>query len=133
LIGKVEDKTDGWDGVSADKTRLIIGCAMEVLNGLGHGLLEKVYENALLVEFESRQIPCMQQTHFEVFYKGRRVGEYVPDILAFGEIVVEVKVVDCLTDHEIGQVLNYLRIAKLQVGLLLNFRRARLEWKRIIL
>jgi GxxExxY protein len=105
---------------------------MEVLNALGHGLHEKHYERALAVEFALREIPHRQQERFPVHYKGVMVGVFVPDLLAFDQIVVEVKTVDQITDHERGQVLNYLRITGLRLGLLLNFKHARLEWERLI-
>lgn len=115
------------------ETRQIIGCAMEVLNNLGHGLLEKPYENALVVEFGIQQIPCQQQPRFAVRYKGVKVGEYVPDLIAFEQVVVDTKTIEGITNHEVGQILNYLKITGLHVGLLLNFKRAKLEWKRVVL
>lgn len=111
----------------------IVGAAMEVLNGLGHGLLEKPYENALVIELGLRGIPYQQQPRFDVTYKNQRVGEFVPDLIAFNAIVVDAKTVDRLTDHERGQMLNYLRITKLRVGVLLNFKNAKLEWERLVL
>lgn len=116
-----------------EETRQIIGCAMEVLNGLGHGLLEKPYENALVVEFGLRNIPFQQQSRFDVIYKGVKVGEYVPDLIAFNQIVVDTKAVEKITDLELGQVLNYLKITRLKVGIILNFKRPKLEWKRVVL
>ena len=111
----------------------IVGCAMEVLNELGHGLLEKPYENALVVEFGLRRIPVSQQPTFDVRYKGVSVGEYIPDLIVHDQIVVDTKVVEQIGDHELGQMLNYLKITGLKVGLTLNFKRAKLEWKRVIL
>ena len=111
----------------------IAGAAMEVLNGLGHGFHEKPYENALTVEFRLRGIPFKQQPSFELCYKGEKVGEFIPDLIAFDSVVVDAKVIDKITDHERGQMLNYLRITKLRVGLLLNFKNAKLEWERIVL
>jgi GxxExxY protein len=61
------------------------------------------------------------------------VGEFVPDLIAFGAVIVDTKVIDQTTDHERGQMMNYLRVAKLRVGLILNFKHARLEWERIVL
>jgi len=116
-----------------EKTQRIIGCAMEVLNGLGHGLLEKPYENAMVVEFGLRGIPYRQQPCFEVVYKGVTVGEYVPELIVFDAVVVDAKVIETISDHEIGRVINYLKITALKVGLILNFKRARLEWKRVVL
>jgi len=111
----------------------IVGAAMEVLNGLGHGLHEKPYENALVVEFGVRKIPVTQQPHFDVIYKTVKVGEYVPDLIAFNAAVVDTKVIDGITDHERGQMLNYLRITRLRVGVILNFKNAKLEWERLVL
>jgi GxxExxY protein len=114
------------------ETEAIIACAFEVLNGLGHGLLEKPYENALVVEFGLRGIPCVQQRRYDVIYKSVKVGEYVPDLIAYSTVVVDSKVIDRITNHELGQMLNYLKITRHAVGLILNFRRARLEWKRVV-
>ena len=88
----------------------IVGCAIEVLNTLGHGLIEKPYENALVVEFGLRNIPFRQQPAFDVLYKGQKVGLFIPDLIAFDAIVVDTKVIDQITDHERGLMLNYLRM-----------------------
>ena len=90
-----------------NESKAIIGCAMEVLNTLGHGLLEKSYENALAVELRLRSIPYQQQPQFDVVYKSVRVGEYIPDLIAFNQVIVETKTIDKITNHEISQVLNY--------------------------
>ena len=111
----------------------IVGCAMEVLNTLGHGLLEKPYENALVVEFRLNGIPFKQQPRFDVIYKSVRVGEYVPDLIVFDQIVVETKTIDRIADLERGQILNYLKISQLRIGLILNFKRPMLEWERLVL
>lgn len=116
-----------------EEVHQIVGCAMEVLNVLGHGLNEKPYENALVVEFELRGIPFQQQSEFPVLYKGREVAKYKPDLICFGSVVVDAKTIDVITSHEIGQILNYLKITAYEVGLLLNFKSARLEWKRVVL
>jgi GxxExxY protein len=116
-----------------DEVYRIVGCAMEVLNGLGHGLSEKPYENALVVEFGLQGVPFVQQPRFDVRYKGVSVGEYVPDLMAFNAVVVDAKVIEGITDHERGQMLNYLRITGHKVGVILNFKRAKLEWERIVL
>src|SRR6058998_805399 len=110
----------------------IVGCAMEALNEIGHGLNEKVYENSLTVEFKLRGIAFDQQRHFEVLYKGHHVGEFVPDLIVFGAVILDTKVIEKITDVERGQMLNYLRITKLRVGLILNFKHAKLEWERIV-
>ena len=111
----------------------IVGCAIEVLNALGHGLVEKPYEKALVVEFGLRNIPSRQQPLFDVLYKKHKVGLFVPDLIAFDAVVVDTKVIDPITDHERGLLLNYLRITKLRVGVILNFKHTKLEWERIVL
>lgn len=125
--------TDGHGLPLEELTRSIIGCAMEVLNQLGHGLLEKPYENALVVELGLHEIPLAQQSRFGVIYKGIQVGEYIPDLIVDSRVVVDTKTIDHITDHELGQMLNYLKITGLKVGLILNFKHSRLEWKRVSL
>jgi len=91
----------------------------------------------LVVEFGLRKIPFRQQPSFDVLYKGRQVGLFVPDLIAFDTIVVDTKVLDRITDqitdHEKGLMLNHLRITNSRVGVILNFKRPKLEWERIVL
>jgi GxxExxY protein len=94
----------------------VVGCAIEVLNVLGHGIVEKPYENALAVEFGLRNVPFRQQPSFDVFYEEHKVGLFIPDLIAFDAVVVDTKVIDRITDHERGLMLNYLRITHLRVG-----------------
>jgi GxxExxY protein len=68
-----------------------------------------------------------------VLYKGERVGLFIPDLIAFDQVVVDAKVIDRITDNERGKMLNYLRITKLRVGLIINFKHPRLEWERVVL
>jgi GxxExxY protein len=114
------------------ETSEILNCAFEIINTLGHGLLEKPYEYALCVEFTLRGITWQQQPRYDVIYKEHKVGEYIPDLIVHNLVVVDTKVIERITDHEIGQMLNYLKITSLPVGLILNFKRSRLEWKRVI-
>src|SRR6266481_2420039 len=116
-----------------DEVVQVVGCDIEVLNTLGHGLVEKPYENALVVEFLVREIPFQQQPSFNVVYKEHKIGLFVPDLIAFGSIVVDTKVINQITDHERGLMLNYLRITRLRVGVILNFKHSKLEWQRIAL
>jgi len=116
-----------------DEVFQIVGCAIEVLNTLGHGLVEKPYENALVVEFLLRKIPFRQQPSFDVLYKGHKIGLFVPDLIAFDSVVVDTKIIDHITDHERGLMLNFLRITGLRVGVILNFKHSKLEWQRIAL
>ena len=110
-----------------------MGCAIEVLNVRDHGLHEKVYENCLCVEFRLRNISYNQQERHQVLYKGELVGEYIPDLVVQQKLIVDTKTIDRITDHERGQMLNYLRITTLPVGIILNFKHPRLEWERLML
>ncbi len=123
----------GFNLPEGELTHAIIGAAFEVLNGLGHGLHEKPYENALVVEFGLRGITVEQQRNFPVVYKGVQVSEYVPDLLVSSSVIVDTKVVDRITEVERGQIINYLRITKLRVGLIVNFHKPKLEWERVVL
>jgi GxxExxY protein len=111
----------------------IVGAAIEVLNQIGHGFNEKPYENALVVEFGLRKIPCRQQKSFNLTCKGCKVGGFIPDLIAFDAVIVDTKTIDRITDLERGQMLNYLRITKLRVGVMLNFKNPKLEWERLVL
>lgn len=115
------------------ETEQIIGYSFEVLNELGHGLIEKVYENALTVLFKLNGVSFDQQRRFAVFFRGVQVGEFIPDLIVFGSVIVDAKVIDYITDYERGQMLNYLRITKLRVGLIINFKNPRLQWERVVL
>jgi len=90
-----------------DETEKTIGFAFEVLNEVGHGLNEKIYENSLTVLFKLHHITFDQQRRFRVFFRGVEVGEFIPDLIVFGSVVVDPKVIDRITDHERGQMLNY--------------------------
>ena len=116
-----------------EETHKVLGCAFDMLNEVGHGFHEKVYENALAVELKLRGIPCEQQKRFPITYKNIQVAEFVPDLIVFGSVIVDAKVIEKITDHERGQVISYLRISKLRVGLILNFKNPRLEWDRVVL
>lgn len=119
--------------IHGDLVYRIAGCAMEVLNELGHGLHEKPYENALAIELGLRGIAFDKQARFPVVYKGQVVAEFVPDLLVEQKVVVDTKVIERITDHERGQMLNYLRITKCRVGVILNLSRPKLAWERVVL
>ncbi len=119
--------------VYPEESYLIVGCAMEVLNELGPGLLEKPYENALVREFQLRGIPYSQQTGFPIVYKGIEVGTHIPDLIVYEKIVVDPKTVEAITDEHRAVMLSYLRITKCKLGLYLNFKRRKLEVTRIVL
>jgi len=95
----VSIKTTGRVLLFKDEVFQVIGCAIEVLNTLGHGLVEKPYENALVVEFSLRNIAYRQQAAFDVVYKSQKICLFVPDLIVFDAIVVDTKVIDRIADR----------------------------------
>ncbi|WP_315853659.1 GxxExxY protein [Rubripirellula tenax] len=114
------------------ETHRIIGASMEVINTLGHGFHEKVYENSLVIEFGLQDIPVSQQPPFPIIYKAVDVGLYIPDLICFDAVVVDAKTIDKITDHELGKMLNYLKVTGLRVGMIIDFKLAKLEFKRFV-
>jgi GxxExxY protein len=113
-------------------TERVLGAVMEVSNTLGAGFLEKIYERALLRELHLRGIRATAQRSFPVTYKGHCIGEYFADILVEDVLVIELKCVDRLASEHTAQCLNYLRASGRTLCLLVNFQKARVEWKRIV-
>jgi len=113
-------------------TGKIIGAAMEVHTTLGCGFLESVYEEALAVEFRLQEIEFERQKPLDVFYKGNKVKQFICDFLVAGSVLVELKAIKELTAIETAQVLNYLKVTNLKLGLLLNFGSSSLQYKRVI-
>lgn len=111
----------------------IIGLAMQVHSELGNGFLEKVYENALIVLFERENIKAEQQKYLELDYYGKNIGNYIADILVEDRVILELKMVDKISDIHVAQVINYLKITKKQLGIILNFKSNKLEYKRVVL
>ena len=110
----------------------VICCAFDVSNTLGAGFLEKVYENALCVEFEKNGLKFQAQKPITVNYKGFQIGEYIADIIVEDKLLLELKALDTLCRSHDAQVMNYLKATNLSVGLLLNFGRPKLGIKRIV-
>lgn len=111
----------------------ILDAAIEVHRILGHGLNEKPYENALVREFQLRQIPHSQQTRYPVDYKDTGVGEFIPDLVVFDSVIVDTKTIEKIGNVEISQMLNYLKITGLKVGFIINFKHQKIETRRVVL
>ena len=99
----------------------IIKIFYRVYNKLGYGFLEKVYENAMMIELKKEGIPAISQSPVKVFYDSQSVGEYYADILVDERVIVEVKASQNLAEENEAQLLNYLKATHIEVGLLLNF------------
>lgn len=125
------DADKGRDDIHPGLSHAIIGAAMRVLNVLKPGLDEKLYENALVIELRTMGLKVEQQRSFEVFYRGQAIGRLVPDLLIEDKVVVDPKVVENFNENHVAQMLGYLAITGFQLALLLNFKRAKLEVKRV--
>ena len=123
------------DIVYKEEAYKIVGAAMEVYNEKGFGFHEPVYQECMELELGFQSIPFLSQQELGLEYKGHPLKQkYIPDLLCFGKIVVELKAVSALTDEHRGQVLNYLRATGMKLGLLINFGNPKkLEWERIVL
>lgn len=118
-----------------DEAYAIAGAAMDVYYTLGRGFLEPVYQEALAVEFGRRLVPFEREKRLELFYKGTKLQKtYSPDFVCYGQIVVELKVIPRITNIEISQLINYLKVMRLRLDIIANFGSDRtLEWKRVVI
>jgi len=110
----------------------IIGAAMKVLNTLRPGLDEKLYENALVIELRKRGHRVEQQRQFPVHYDGHLIGTLIPDLIVDDLVIVDPKVATAFNDTHLAQMLGYLNITQLNLALLINFKFAKLDWKRVV-
>ncbi len=114
-------------------TYAIRGAIFEVNNILGPGFLEKIYENALLIELRIRGMKAESQVPLKVSYKDNVVGEYFADILVENHVIIELKTVESFEKIHEAQVLNYLKATGLKIGLLVNFKHQKADIKRLVL
>ena len=128
---------DGGNESSMDEeinqiTEKIIGCAFSVSNTLGSGFLEKVYENAMLIEIKAAGLKVEAQKSIKVQYKGEIIGDYLADLLVENLVIVELKAVKAIDPNHVAQALNYLKATGLEFALILNFGKPKVEIKRIV-
>lgn len=128
----MNDADKGHEFLHKEVTGQIIKAAFTVHNTLGCGLLEKVYENALAWGMTLSGSNVATQKEFRVIYREKEVGLYFADLIVDEKVIVEVKAVEQLTDIHRAQLLNYLRISCLRVGLLFNFAAPRLQYERFV-
>ena len=113
-------------------SKAIIGIAMEVLNELNPGLDEVLYERAMVIELRRRGHAVKVQESFPVFYRAELIGRLIPDMIVDNLVIVDPKVVTMFNETHIAQMIGYLNITRLKLALLLNFKYARLRWKRVV-
>jgi len=129
------DTHDGQDAASASSAHLevtqgIIGCAFEVINELGAGFLESVYEKAMLIALRQKQFTVSSQHPIKIAFRGQCVGEFYADLFVEHRVIVELKAVKAIAPEHQAQVINYLNATGIEVGLLINFGNPKLEFKR---
>lgn len=118
--------------IDEELSGIIIGAAMEVLNELKPGLDEKLYERAMIIELTRRGHAISVQRSFPVFYRVELIGNLVPDLIVDDAIIDDPKVVFYFTETHVAQMIGYLNVTRLELALLLNFKNARLDWKRVV-
>ena len=113
----------------------IMGAAFEVHSEKGHGFVEPVYQECMEIELRTRSIPFESQKELTLFYHGQRLQQtYIPDLICYGQIIIELKAVKDLADEHRAQLLNYLRASKIKVGLIINFgQHTGVQWERMVL
>lgn len=115
--------------IHGEITGKVLEAFFNVYHELGHGFLEKVYENAMLIELDELGLICKSQHQITVFYNDENVGEYFADILVENKVIIELKAVEGISERHEAQLINYLRATEIEVGLLLNFGK-KPEYKR---
>src|SRR5687768_13909639 len=131
----IDRVTTRRDLLLKDEVYAIAGAAMEVYYVLGAGFLEPVYQEALALEFNGRGISYIREKPVEMFYKGIKLNKvYCPDFICYDKIIIELKSQTRLTTVDEAQIINYLKITSMHVGLLMNYgARPKLEWKRYVI
>jgi GxxExxY protein len=118
--------------IHEELSREIIGAAMGVLNELKPGLDEKLHERALTIELTRRGHIVSVQRSFPVSYQGQLIRDLISDLIVDNVVIIDPKVVVCFTETHVAQMIGYLNITGLDLALLINFKNARLEWKRVL-
>jgi GxxExxY protein len=112
-------------------TRVILEACFEVSNELGAGFLESVYQNALIIALKQKGLNVQAQAPLSITFRGQQVGQFFADVLVEDRVIIELKSVSALTGEHQAQVINYLKGTGKEVGLLVNFGRPTLEYKRL--
>ena len=118
--------------IEGELTEKVLGSSFKVLNTLGTGFLEKVYENALSFQLQRIGLSVESQKVFHVKYEGAIVGEYQADLVVAGKVIVECKAVSNMDSVHEAQLMNYLKASGVHVGLLINFGRPTLQYRRLV-
>jgi GxxExxY protein len=115
-----------------DLTEKVIGACFEVANELGAGFLESVYQKALVLVLTQKGLRAVEQVPLKVTFRGHTICDFYPDLLVEDRLIIEIKAAKSLTAEHEAQLMNYLKATGIKVGLLVNFGRSKLEWKRLV-
>ena len=115
----------------SELTSAILGCCFDVMRELGPGFLERVYKNALLMAMRQKGLEVEVERPYEIIFRGKVIGRYNADLVVNQAVIIELKCCDKLIREHQAQLFNYLKVSALPIGLLVNFRRRKLEWKRL--
>ncbi len=115
----------------SELTNKILGCCFEVMKELGPGFLENLYKNALLIAMKQKGLQAEVEQPYTVTFRGKIIGRYNADLVVNQTVIVELKCCENLIREHQAQLFNYLKAARLPIGLLINFRHRKLEWKRL--
>ena len=118
--------------IEKELTEKIIGVCIDVSNELGNGFLESVYENSLLIAFEQSGLKVDSQVPINVYFREHNVGQFYADIVVENKVIVEIKSCNALVPEHESQLIHYLKATGYKVGLLVNFGKPKLEWKRFV-
>lgn len=115
----------------SELTGSILSCSFEVMKELGPGFQERIYKNALLITLKQKGLRVETEQPFKVVYRGVVIGRYSADLVVEKTVIVELKCCESLVREHQAQLFNYLKVSQLPIGLLINFRHRKLEYKRL--
>jgi GxxExxY protein len=118
--------------IESELTQNIIAACIEVSNELGTGFLESAYENAVIIALKDKGLSVESQVPIQLSFRNQIIGKYYCDILINDRVILEIKVCKNLLSEHHAQLLNYLKASGRKIGLLVNFGKPRLEWKRFV-
>jgi GxxExxY protein len=128
-------RQDMQDGVAqhihSDLTEVILGCCFDIMNELGIGFIEKIYKNALFVAIKEKGLKIETEKRFKVMFRGCKIGVYIADLVVAESVIVEVKCCESLLGEHQAQLINYLKVSGILVGLLVNFGKRKVKFKRL--
>jgi len=126
-----QDMQDKNQLLFQELTETILGCCFDVMNELGVGFLESVYKNAIFIALREKGLRVDVEKRFEVIFRGRKIGLYIADLIVEGNVIIELKCCESLLGEHQAQLINYLKVSNIPVGLLVNFGKRKVEYKRL--